>query len=272
MRTIIHDLNEIDLKKFSFNEIIEIKKLIKNSNINLILNAERLFSDNDLIFVKSLIKDNFFEMFEYVTYSDFGFKTLLEEEKVKIKYIFKASTYLTNYQDINEYSYFNDFIVASSEISSSELIELSKKINKNIIVDLFGKSACFYSRRELLSNYFKYRNAINDGHKDNYYIIEELRNDLMPIIENEIGTMILEPKFHLLLEELNEIEHAEYGIISVNNLKLDNSFIIVEAYNDFLNNKDINLFYQKLDDAKVPYYKGAYNIKSILLKGGSGCE
>lgn len=258
--------------KFNIDELKTIYELIKDSKVSLILNAERLFSDEDLNFVKELIKIHFFEMFDYVMYSDFGFKNLLEEELVKIKYIFKASTYLTNYQDINEYSMLNDLVVASSEISSKELIELSKKVNKDIVIDLFGRSACFYSRRNLISNYFKYRGISNDINKNNYSVVEELRDDFLPIIENEIGTVILEPKFHLLAEELEEIEHATFGLIYLNNLNQKSSLVVVAAFNDLIETKDYKTFYNLLDDASIPYYKGAYNIKSVLLKGGSSNE
>ena len=258
--------------KFSKDELNELYDLCKKNNIRLILNAEKLFSDDDLQYVKALIKEDFFEIFEYVTYSDFGFKNLLEEENVNIKFIFKAATYLTNYQDVNEYNCINDYVVASSEISSEELVELSKKVNKNIIIDIFGKSACFYSRRELLSNYFKYRKMECDPTKKNYYVIEELRSDLLPIIEDESGTVILEQKFHVLLEELKRIENVEYGMIFTRNLNQKKSFIVVEAFDSIIINQDIELFYSKLDDALIPYNKGAYNIKSVLLKGGNSCE
>lgn len=259
-------------KEFTKSELINIYELLKNSNIKLILNAEKLFSDNELMIVKSLIKENFFDIFEYVTYSDFGIKNLLEDEGVNVKFIFKAATYLTNYQDINEYGNINDYVVASSEISSLELIELSKKINKNIIIDIFGMNACFYSRRKLLTNYFLYRNMNNNPNKNNYYIIEELRDELLPIIENECGTVILEPKYHLLLEEIKEINNKDYGIICLGKLNQNSSFVVVEAFNEFLSNNDVNLFYSKLKNHNIPYYKGAYNIKSILLKGGNSCE
>ena len=254
--------------KFSFDEIIEINNLLKNTHLKLILNAERLFSDKDLNNLDSLIDKGFFDCFEYITYSDFGLKVYLESKNVNIKYIFKASTYLTNSCDVNEYNLINDYVVASSEISSNELIELTTRVNKSIIVDLFGKSACFYSRRPLLANYFKYREMDNDPNKDNYYVVEELRNDYLSIVENEIGTVILEPKFHVLAEEINKLENVEFGIISFNKLNQKKMLSIVCAYNNLLIDNDVDKFYKMLNEFGVEYYKGAYNIKSVLLKGG----
>ena len=254
--------------KFSIEEISEIYNLLKNSNVKLILNAERLFTDKELNGLDNLINNGFFNYFEYITYSDFGIKIYLENKGVNIKYIFKAATYLTNSCDVNEYNLINDYVVLSSEISSEELIELSKNINKNAIVDLFGKSACFYSRRPLLTNYFKYREMSNDPKKDNYYVVEELRSDYLSVVENEIGTIILEPKFHVLAEEINKLENIEFGIICFNKLNQKNMILVVDAYNNLLNDFNIECFYKNLNDTNVEYYKGAYNIKSVLLKGG----
>ena len=266
------DLSFNSCSKFSFDDIIEIYNLLKNTNIKLILNAERLFTDHELKELDELIDKEFFNHFEYITYSDFGLKIYLEKKQVNIKYIFKAATYLTNSCDVNEYNLLNDYVVLSSEISSNELIELSKNINKPSIVDLFGKSACFYSRRPLLTNYFKYRMMDSNPKKDNYYVIEELRNDLLPIVEDQNGTIILEPKFHLLSDELIKLKNIDFGIISTRKLNQKLSYVVVEAFNEFINNPDVDLLISKLDDALVPYYKGAYNIKSILLKGGNSCE
>lgn len=252
---------------FNLSEIDEIYNLVKDTNLRLILNCERLFSDNDLEYVKTLFDLGFFYKFEYIMYSDFGLKNLLETLDKSLKFIFKASTYLTNKYDVNLYNKLNDFVVLSSEISSSELIELSKGVDKNVIVDVFGQSACFYSRRPLISNYFKYR-GINKDLSNNYHVIEELRSDLLPIIENETGTLILEPKHHVLIEEFKFLENIAYGLISLHNLSMKKCLCVVKTYSDFIGDLNISKVYETFKDNNIEVYKGAYNIKSVLLKGG----
>lgn len=253
---------------FNYEEIVKINDALKNSSVGLILNCERLFSDYELANIDELIEKNFFENFNYVTYSDFGLKSYLENKGVNIKFIYKAHTYLTNYLDVNEYNKINDYVFVSSEISSEELIDLTKKVNKPVIVDIFGQSACFYSRRELISRYFEYRGIDKDSNKTNYYVVEELRSDFLPIIENEVGTVILEPKFHVLAEEIEKLENIEFGYIGLNKLNQKTCIQVVEAYTQLLSNHNVNNFYNLLNNMKLEYYKGAYNIKSVLLKGG----
>ena len=55
--------------------------------------------------------------------------------------------------------------------------------------------------KQLLIQVYKWINRVRIPTKKNYYVIEELRSDLLPIIEDESGTVILEQKFHVLLEE-----------------------------------------------------------------------
>ena len=181
-------------------------------------------------------------------------------------------TYLTNSEDVNIYSDMNAYVVLSSEISSQELIDLSKQINKKTIVDLFGQNACFYSRRLLLTNYFLYRNIDKDPSKATYQVVEELREDFLPIIEDETGTRILEPFNHCLCEEIKELSNVEYGIIMLRNFKNCDAEIVVKAYNALVDDENADSFYKLMAENNIKVYKGAYNIKSVLLKGGASLE
>ena len=107
-----------------------------------------------------------------------------------------------------------------------------------------------------------------DANKNNYYVVEELRNDFLPIIENEVGTVILEPKFHVLAEEIKKLENTEFGYIGLNKLNQKTCIQIVEAYTQLLSDHNVDIFYNLFNNIKLEYYNGAYNIKSVLLKGG----
>lgn len=254
------------------DDISNIFVAAKKQKLGLILNAERLFSDDDLLVVKQLILNKFFDQFEYITYSDFGFKYLMSDAGYQSKLIFRAPTYLTNSEDVNIYSDMNAYVVLSSEISSQELIDLSKQINKKTIVDLFGQNACFYSRRLLLTNYFLYRNIDKDPSKATYQVVEELREEFLPIIEDETGTRILEPFNHCLCEEIKELSNVEYGIIMLRNFKNCDAEIVVKAYNALVYDENVDSFYKLMAENNIKVYKGAYNIKSVLLKGGASLE
>lgn len=254
---------------FSIDEILKIKEKIKNTHLKLILNAEKLFTDLELDNIKKILQKLPFDVIEYITYSDFGFFQILEELSLAHLAIFRAPTYLTNQFDVKIYKQLNNNVVLSSEISSEELIALSNSLNFDVIVDLFGQTECFYSRRKLLTNYFIYRNTKKEVNNKRFNIIEELRNEAQPIVEDEAGTYIFEPHKHYLLEELNLIDNIKMGIIHSNFLTNKQIEQIVLAYINYFDNNNSTEFYQKLDELKIDYYKGAYDIKSVLLKGGN---
>lgn len=263
----------VNYEGLSFNAVnflsLDEIKALSEMGLSLILNAERLFSDEILLKLNDEEFKILFSVVNFITYSDFGLKEVLINLGFENKLIFRAPTYLTNYCDINLYNDMNEYLVVSSEISSEELKEVLIHVNKPVIIDLFGKSVCFYSRRELLTNYFAYRQVEKNAKTYKYSVIEELRNDSMNIIEDETGTRILEPHYHTLAEELKDFVNVKYGIINTSFLSQKQIISVVKAYNDLLMTHDLNAFYNSLIEAKIDYYKGAYNIKSVLLKGGA---
>ena len=123
---------------FEDDELNNIKELAQKVKLGLVLNAERLFSDDDLHVVKELILKKFFDQFDYITYSDFGFKQLLSEEGYQEKLIFRAPTYLTNHQDVNLY---NDFLL----LHTSQIPDFEKAHPKSSTLLLHNSFKLLYT-------------------------------------------------------------------------------------------------------------------------------
>ena len=108
-----------------------------------------------------------------------------------------SNTYLTNVLDTKIYQEKNKFVVLSNQINTNELIHISKNAYSNQIVSAFGVAMIMYTRRPLLTNYFKYRNSDKDSGKTNYYLQEEYRDSLYPIIENENSLSQINPNLYI---------------------------------------------------------------------------
>ncbi len=251
--------------EFDLEELKIINELIKNTNLKLIINLEKLYSEDELINLKKHLIELEKLNVAFYTYSDFGVYQLLIDYNLKFKTIFRAHTYLVNNQDLKLYCKLNRYVVLGTEISNNELIEVVDN-NENLIVDLFVKTECFYSRRKLLSRYFEYRNSNNNPYKNNYLIKEELREEYQSIIEDPSGTHIYDEAHHYLLEELNGLKMVELGIIHTKFLNCKERRKITEAYEKYFELNDIDLFYQMIDETKIKYSKGVYNIQIGLLK------
>lgn len=257
---VIVGLNNISLKNEKLS-LDDFNNLINNKgDLKIIVDCERLFSDEDLDkniqFINSILKD-----IDYLTFSDFG---LYENIIDKTKLIYRAPTYLTNTADVKTYMKLFNLVVISSEISKNELLVIDNNIDSNHIIDIFGMNQIFYSRRPLITNYFKYRMMDNDPYKDSYLVREDTRSDKNHIKEDETGTHIYESFYYKLDEELIKLK-ADYGFIHVPFMKSCDIRKVIKAYNEFYNDFDVTKLNDKLKNIKT--YKGAYDIESVLRKG-----
>lgn len=228
------------------------KALNKKTHLKKIVNVERIFKEDELMSAFEIVK-KYQKLIDYVLLSDFGMLNLVKE--LGIKTIYRAPTYLTNSFDINEYLMFFDFVVISSEITNDELIRISNKLPNRTMVDLFGMNQIFYSRRPLITNYFKYKNIDLDPHYHGYQIMEETRDTKQFILEDDYGTYVYEFGYY----KLDTIPDLSFGIIHLPFLVDPSKKNVIEYYNSLLNGKEASL--------NINTYGGAYNLEVGLLKG-----
>lgn len=251
---------------FELNEAKELIRKIKKIKRLVCLNLERIYCDQELEKLKSLIDEIGVDNFDYASYSDLGVQVLFKELGIENRLIYRAPTYMTNYPDINLYGNFNKYIVASNQISISELLEIDKNVKKQIIIDGFGEDQIFYSRRPLLSNFYKYRGVNPTEFDSSFYLVEETRSDILPIIQDETGTHVFEQKHYALVSELKNLVHTDYVWIHANFLTRQQQEVVNLAYNQFVDDFDEVSLNNKFALAEIETYKGAYSINSVLTK------
>lgn len=244
-----------DSYKMSLDELNDILNLQKNIKVSLKIN--RLFHEKELEQLINYLKQIDFNKIKFVFYSDLCLIDIFSMLNINDKLVYDAYTYTTNYLDVLEYSKYNKYVVVSNQISTSEIASLTNKTN-NVIIYGFGKSVIFYSKRPLLSNYFKYRNLNYDANDRNYNLKEEFREDLYHIYEDEHGSYVYEPKYYYLFDELKDLNNVDYLILNSTSLNAKQYKQVVNAY---LNNN-----FEKLLEINIPLYKGIMETKSVLLK------
>ena len=123
-----------------------------------------------------------------------------------------------------------------------ELNEIKKNTGMNIYYTVYGYLPIFYSRRSLVTNYFKYIDKeVND---DKYYIINKDNKYL--IKEKEYGTIIYIPLVNLI-NDLDKIEDIDNYVIDLSYIT-DNSII-----DSILNNNVEGTQYKGFFDIKTTY-------------------
>ncbi len=234
--------------------------LTKTEDLKISLDLTRLFHEKELATLKKSLSEIDLTKIKFIFYTDFAILQIIDElgYKDKLKLVYDAYTYTTNALDVNIYNEFNTYVSVSNQISIEELKSLLAKLNHKAIIRGFGKAVIFYSKRKLLTNYFKYRTLKYNAKGKNYLLQEEYRNDLYHIYEDNFGTYIYEPHYYYLFLELDDLENVDYVI-------LESVFLDARTY------ENIVLAYLKHDDnllhsLHLDLYKGIMQEKSILLK------
>ena len=245
-----------DSLKLTIDELNEL--LMYKETVKISLKVNRLFHEEEINVLINTLKQIKLEKIKFILYSDLGLLDVFSELDILDKVVYDAYTYTTNKMDVLEYASFNKYVVVSNQISIDELKELTSKINKKVIVYGFGKSVVFYSKRPLLTNYFKYRELeLNPFDKD-YNLKEEFREELYHIFEDKHGAYVYEIKHYYLMNELKDLENVDYVIINSSTLNATTYKKVVDAY--------LNMNEEDLTSTNISLYKGIMESKSVLLK------
>lgn len=220
--------NEISIK-----DIINIKN--KYPDIDMFLSINRNMFNNDIDKLKKiLIKiDNL--NIKGIFFYDLSILNIKKELNLKTPLIWNQNFLVTNYETCNYYKQKKvKGVLLSSEITLDEIKEIRKNTNMEIYINAYGYQLMSYSRRKLISNYFKFIKKLNI--KKQHLIYEN--NDKYIIKEEKHGTAIYSKNILNLINEYKELKS-----IKIDYLILDEKFIcednFIEVLDSYLNNKNI---------------------------------
>lgn len=232
----------------AFIEKAHIKKKL------VFLDATNIFHDEDFKDVKEII--DYLSTADYVMYNDLMILNIVPKEKR----MYYSTTYITNTLDFDIVAEENEYVLVSPELSLEELKAFKNKKSSFLIG--FGTWEIFHSRRNLLSNYFQYREMEYSNSK--YHIIEEFRKEMYPIVENN-GTKIYLNGYYYLGQELEELNNN----LLLKTFDLDYALVnkIIDAYKKALISQDYEELERMIKDLPLDTNKGLLFEQSILTKG-----
>ena len=180
----------VGLEDYSINypscSIDKIKELSKDYKLFIAVNKNIFNSEiPDLLNkLKELSKLNILGILFY----DLGVLNLVIDNKVDLDLVWHQTHMVTNYNTCNYYLEKGcKYAFLANEITLDEILEIKKKSNIKLLVNVFGYPIASHSRRMLLSNYFK---SINENKNDRTYVLTEHNNKLL-IKESKDGASIL---------------------------------------------------------------------------------
>ncbi len=203
--------------------------------INRLLTKDDLDQLSDvLIQINPFIKGIFLE--------DLGVLEVLDKLDLPGEKIYFANHFGTNYASINAFLKRGfDSMVVSNEITKEEIKEILAKVDKEVILQVYGYNQIMYSRRTLITNYnqeYDLNLALDST------IEENITKKKLKIKENPYGTVIFDENIYNNLELLEFKENVKFYYINTTDLKVEDVLNAIENKTDakssrFLNKKTI---------------------------------
>ena len=210
-------------------------KICLENNIKPIIGINKIFQPSDISYAYKAIEKYKDNPNIYFYASDISVCNIAIENKIENRFIFNPETMITNSFDLEAYNEFGfDALAMSLEITLFDLIKSYNDTKANLFYLGFGHRMMFYSKRKLVT---LYGNKNNKNYlSDNLYLKESTRNDFLPIIENNNGTMIYRSYLISLMDNIEKLSFLKY--FYCDSLYIDNPTYnkALKAYYDVINN------------------------------------
>lgn len=212
---------------YGIDEIRNIKNTY--SNLEIFVNINKNLFDFELDEVKNIL----IQLDEIgicgVFFYDLAILELKRSLDLNIELIWSQTHMVTNYKTCDYYNEMGvKYALLSKEITLDEMIEINNKSNIIPMVEVVSLPSVAYSKRKLISNYYK---NINENSINKLMVLEKVSNQEYELIEDDNGCGFL------LKDIIN-------GTSIIKELYKDNfSYIIMREYG-------INNFLELMNDTK----------------------
>lgn len=257
----INDYSVESICTFSVDEIIDIKK---NSNCLIFVKINKNLFNEDIDKVKNILVKLNENKIDGVFFYDLAILQLKKELGINIELIWNQTHMVNNYMTCDYYySKGVKYALLSKEITLEEIKEIINKSKIDCMVEVVSLPSVAYSKRKLVSNYFK---DLNENSINNISVKEKITGDYYNVIEDSNGTSFFLNKImngtsiikDLYNSKCNYIIFREYGIPDFLDLVSDtNEYIENGCMDDTYVDK-----YKKLGDSTNFFFKKTiYKVK-----------
>ena len=254
------------IKDFSINSLTNLNirglKKIKDryKKIKIYISVDKNMFNKDLDkLTKFLINVDNLNL-DGIFFYDLGIYYIKEKYKLKTPLVWNQNYFVNNYETCNYYySKGIKYGVISNEITKEELEKLVRNTKMNMFVNVFGYQMMSYSKRKLVSNYFKFLKRIN--FKKYHKLIENERTFI--IKEEKYGTCFLSDYVLCYVNYLNYFKSIGVKGIILNEELIDkNVFLnIIKMYKENIDNE--NNYYDEIKKLIPNIDLGFLNTKTI---------
>ena len=210
---------------FSNEQVQEALVICRAQQLQCYILMNRFFIEAEIDAMKQQLKFLKDIGVDGIYFSDIGVFQEARKLQMESKMIYNPDTILTNANDVRAYMDLGmKMCTLAKEITLEDMISIGNKCDCNLEVIIHGRLNMMHSKRNLLSNYMQFLNvdyAVKG--KQQLYLMEENRDEHMPIVEDETGTHIYTGFTLCSFEEVEDILKA-----NITNLRIESMFHTIE--------------------------------------------
>ena len=156
-------------------------------NLKVMVRLDRLYDESELSDLQEYLTFLNQRKADGLLFSDVGVKMLVEQNHLELQTLYAPETLLTNSYDVTALREdgFGGCVV-SKDIPLEDSYQIINDNPGYCYLRLFGPILLSYSKRHFISMYLDEEKE----HRDDYYLQEETRDLLMPMVEKEKGSWL----------------------------------------------------------------------------------
>ena len=169
---------------FNLEEIRKIKE--NNPNLEIFININKNLSNDDIKPLTEILKELEKLNIQGIFFYDLALLKLKQELSLKTDLVWSQTHMVNNYKTCNYYhSKGVKYALIGKEITLEEIIEIIKNTTITPMVEVLGLPSVAFSKRKLLTNYYK---DLNKEPKKVLDVVEKVTNSVYELTEDENGT------------------------------------------------------------------------------------
>jgi putative protease len=239
-----HRFGTISKKTFSVEEIKTIVNYCCENQKLAILKIDKIIEETEVDDVYDFLNLVSSLNINYYMFTDMSILNYFMDKQMNDKLIFCAKTLNCSFNDCSFYDRLGIKVMLSNELTIEDITEISKL--PNIVIDGYGYSNIFYSKRSLLSLYRENKQLEKDLRNQLMYIEEENRDAKYPIYENENGTFIFTAYKYVFYKELEVLKNISLFKIESLFIEEEQLFKVIDIFRKAIDEGISDNDYQKL--------------------------
>ena len=244
------DERQADLRK--------IISLCRENNKMCWLKLDRLYEESEIADLREYLKDIDLLGIDGVIFTDLAVNEIALQEKLSFKRMYAPETLLTNSYDIQLLLKEMDHCVISQDITLKDIKDIISEVPDRCFLRVHGPVMLAYSKRRFISAYLR---EDKQKYDEGYYVIEETRDNKMPLIQNTAGSRLYGGVLQSI-SEINELKDLKLAGVIIDDVFMDEEYdlAVIDLYNARLQGKIDK------EQAQEKLYGLNENVEYIALK------